>query len=415
MFALWWREHAGEGRGQVIDLAIYEPLFWILGPQALVYDQLGIVQERTGNAAPFAAPRNAYQAKDGRWLGLSASAQSIAERVMKIVGREDLVEEPWFRDHAGRVEHADELDAIIQEWIGAPHDGGGARGIRRARGRDRARSTRSPTSSPTRSTRRRETITTVEHPRARAGEDAERDPDASARRRAASTIQGPELGEHNREVYVGELGLTEEELARLRRGRGDLTCRATSSGSGWTSSARASTRRRRSSGSAGAPRRSSSTARAASAPAPASGRARRCSSSTWRSRSTTRRTRSAATRAPQSRRSHGSCPSLARPRFPSSSPRRPTTRMERTRHLRREGPGAARAPARRPGRRDRSAARAGRGRDRDHEEVRILLLPDEPGVAARVRGHRHGDPHGMLDLWVRAGGGARRASRTATA
>ena len=50
MFALWWREHGGEGKGQVIDLSIYEPLFWVLGPQALVYDQLGIVQGRTGNA-----------------------------------------------------------------------------------------------------------------------------------------------------------------------------------------------------------------------------------------------------------------------------------------------------------------------------------------------------------------------------
>ena len=69
MAALWWREHGGTG--QAIDLSIYEPLFWILGPQASVYDQLGIVQNRTGNRAPFTAPRNAYQARDGRWLGLS--------------------------------------------------------------------------------------------------------------------------------------------------------------------------------------------------------------------------------------------------------------------------------------------------------------------------------------------------------
>ena len=65
MIALWWREHGGDGQGQVIDLSIYEPLFWVLGPQALVYDQLGIVQGRTGNRAPFTAPRNAYRTKDG--------------------------------------------------------------------------------------------------------------------------------------------------------------------------------------------------------------------------------------------------------------------------------------------------------------------------------------------------------------
>ena len=137
MFALWWREHGGEGKGQVIDLSIYEPLFWVLGPQALVYDQLGIVQGRTGNRAPFTAPRNAYLTKDGRWLGLSASAQSIAERVMRIVGRPDLIEEPWFADHMGRIEHVDELDEIIQGWIGAADDGGGAGRVRRRRGRDR--------------------------------------------------------------------------------------------------------------------------------------------------------------------------------------------------------------------------------------------------------------------------------------
>ena len=97
----------------MIDLSIYEPLFWILGPQASVYDQLGIVQNRTGNRAPFTAPRNAYQAKDGRWLGLSASSQSIAERVMRLVGRPELIEEPWFADHAGRLEHQDELDDAI--------------------------------------------------------------------------------------------------------------------------------------------------------------------------------------------------------------------------------------------------------------------------------------------------------------
>jgi crotonobetainyl-CoA:carnitine CoA-transferase CaiB-like acyl-CoA transferase len=117
MFALWWRDHGGAG--QVVDLAIYEPLFWLLGPQALVFDQLGIVQNRTGSSAPFTAPRNLYQASDGKWLALSASSQSIAERVMRIVGRDDLIAEPWFADHMGRLDHADELDAIIQAWIGA--------------------------------------------------------------------------------------------------------------------------------------------------------------------------------------------------------------------------------------------------------------------------------------------------------
>jgi crotonobetainyl-CoA:carnitine CoA-transferase CaiB-like acyl-CoA transferase len=118
MFALWWREHGGAGKGQVIDLSILESLFSLLGPQATVYDQLGLVQYRTGNATTWTAPRNLYRAADDRWLALSASAHSIAERVMHIVDRPDVIKEDWFATHAGRVEHIDELDAIIQAWIG---------------------------------------------------------------------------------------------------------------------------------------------------------------------------------------------------------------------------------------------------------------------------------------------------------
>ena len=117
MLALWWRDTGGTG--QMVDLSIFEPLFWILGPQASVYDQTGDVQGRTGNRAPFTSPRNAYQSSDGVWLGVSASAQSIAERVMTLVGRSDLLEEPWFGSHAGRLEHQDELDVAISRWIGS--------------------------------------------------------------------------------------------------------------------------------------------------------------------------------------------------------------------------------------------------------------------------------------------------------
>lgn len=117
MFALYHRDVHG-GPGQIVDLAIYEPLFWLLGPQAIVFDQLGLVQGRTGSSTEWTAPRNAYQAKDGRWLGMSASSQSIAERVMKLVGHAEVIGEPWFADHTGRVEHQKLLDQYISAWIG---------------------------------------------------------------------------------------------------------------------------------------------------------------------------------------------------------------------------------------------------------------------------------------------------------
>jgi len=105
------------GKGQVLDLAIIEPLVTLLGAQAITFDQLGVEPVRTGNRTNNNAPRNTYKAKDGRWLAVSTSTQSIAERVMTLVGRPEFIEEPWFQSGALRAEHADELDEAVQFWI----------------------------------------------------------------------------------------------------------------------------------------------------------------------------------------------------------------------------------------------------------------------------------------------------------
>ena len=109
----------GGGRGQVIDLALLEPLLGILGPGPTVYDQLGIIAGRHGNRSPNNAPRNAYVTRDGRWVAISASATSIAERVMRLVGRADVVDEPWFSSAGERSRRADVLDGAVQKWISA--------------------------------------------------------------------------------------------------------------------------------------------------------------------------------------------------------------------------------------------------------------------------------------------------------
>ncbi|MFI9583144.1 CaiB/BaiF CoA transferase family protein [Streptomyces sp. NPDC052236] len=105
------------GRGQVVDMAIIEPILTVLGPQPLWYDQLGYVQQRTGNRSRNNAPRNTYRTADGSWLAVSTSAQSIAERVMHLVGRPDLIDEPWFATGTGRAEHTDVLDEAVGGWI----------------------------------------------------------------------------------------------------------------------------------------------------------------------------------------------------------------------------------------------------------------------------------------------------------
>ncbi|MFG6444384.1 CaiB/BaiF CoA transferase family protein [Microbacterium sp. P07] len=109
------------GRGQEVDVAIIEPILAMLGPQITRWDQLGTVQPRTGNRSSNNAPRNAYRTADGSWVAVSTSAQSIAERVMRLVGRAELVDEPWFASGAERAAHADVLDEAVGDWI-ARHD-----------------------------------------------------------------------------------------------------------------------------------------------------------------------------------------------------------------------------------------------------------------------------------------------------
>ncbi|WP_427923061.1 CaiB/BaiF CoA transferase family protein [Streptomyces sp. cg40] len=115
MTALAARDRTGEG--QVVDMAIIEPILTALGPQPLWYDQLGHVQPRTGNRSQNNAPRNTYRTADGSWVAVSTSAQSIAERVMRLVGRPELIDEPWFATGADRAQHSDILDAAVGDWI----------------------------------------------------------------------------------------------------------------------------------------------------------------------------------------------------------------------------------------------------------------------------------------------------------
>ena len=116
MFALRSRDQTG--RGQVVDMAIIEPILTILGPQPTWFDQLGVVQERRGNRSVNNAPRNAYLTADDRWVAISTSAQSVAERVMRLVGHPEVIDEPWFASGADRACHAEELDALVGGWIG---------------------------------------------------------------------------------------------------------------------------------------------------------------------------------------------------------------------------------------------------------------------------------------------------------
>ena len=116
--ALYHRDARG-GRGQVIDLSLLEPLMGVLGPGPTVFDQLKVVPGRHGNRSPNNAPRNAYRTADDRWVAVSASATSVAERVMTLVGHPEIITEPWFPAAGERAKRADQLDDYVGTWIRA--------------------------------------------------------------------------------------------------------------------------------------------------------------------------------------------------------------------------------------------------------------------------------------------------------
>ena len=117
------RARDATGRGQVVDTSLIEPLMTLLGAQVTAYDLLGTLEPRTGNRSSNNAPRNVYATSDGHWVAVSSSATSVAERVLRLVGRPDLTEQEWFATGAGRAAHVDEIDAAVAGWIAArPRD-----------------------------------------------------------------------------------------------------------------------------------------------------------------------------------------------------------------------------------------------------------------------------------------------------
>ena len=109
---------ASGGAGQVVDLSLLEPLLSILGPDAAQFNLTGVVPSRVGNRTSISAPRNIYKTKDNKYVALSASIQSMTVRLFHAIHRPDLVDDPRFRTNSDRLDNVDELDAIIQGFVG---------------------------------------------------------------------------------------------------------------------------------------------------------------------------------------------------------------------------------------------------------------------------------------------------------
>jgi crotonobetainyl-CoA:carnitine CoA-transferase CaiB-like acyl-CoA transferase len=115
--ALFSRERTG--RGEHVDVALYEPLMFMLGDMVLNFTATGHVQGRVGNGTGSASPRGVYEASDGKWLSIAASNQGIAARLFAAMGVPELIEDPRYATNAERMKHNDELQRKVKEWVGA--------------------------------------------------------------------------------------------------------------------------------------------------------------------------------------------------------------------------------------------------------------------------------------------------------
>ncbi|WP_200304638.1 CaiB/BaiF CoA transferase family protein [Streptomyces adelaidensis] len=105
------------GQGDVVDVALYEPLMFMLGDIVLRYTAKNEIQQREGNASGAASPRGIYEAADGQWLSIAASAQRIAQRLFVAMGRPELIEDERFATNAARLANNDEMQRIVIGWV----------------------------------------------------------------------------------------------------------------------------------------------------------------------------------------------------------------------------------------------------------------------------------------------------------
>ena len=113
--SLYRRERTGQG--DQVDVALYEPLMFIVGDMIMNYTGTGFVQGRVGNGTGSASPRGVYRASDGNWLSIAGSNQVIARRLFAAMGQPELIENPRYATNAVRMKHNDELQALVTGWV----------------------------------------------------------------------------------------------------------------------------------------------------------------------------------------------------------------------------------------------------------------------------------------------------------
>ena len=110
-------DRRSSGRGDVVDVSLFEPLFRLAESPVIAFDQLGLVKKRVGNRLEEDSPRNAYPTNDDEWIAISASSDRTFARLAQAIGSLQLSNDPRFVSNPTRIANADELDAIVGGWI----------------------------------------------------------------------------------------------------------------------------------------------------------------------------------------------------------------------------------------------------------------------------------------------------------
>jgi crotonobetainyl-CoA:carnitine CoA-transferase CaiB-like acyl-CoA transferase len=211
MFALYDRD-THQRDGQVVDVSLFDSLFSLLGPLAAEYAAHGKLRERNGSRSKNSGPRGCYRTKEGRWIAVSGSTPRMAERFLQSYGLGELLDDPRFVNNEARVENSEALDAVVEAAIA------------------------SRTLEENLDIINRNALTAVA---VQTVADIEDDPHWQARQllvdvqNGAGTVRmhnvvprldatpgeirwpGGALGEHNRDIYVDELGLNCDDVKRL--------------------------------------------------------------------------------------------------------------------------------------------------------------------------------------------------------
>jgi len=215
LIALYERDAGGSGRGQSVDLALYESMFRLMEHTVASYDRLGVVREREGNRLKNSAPLDNWETRDGQFVSIIAAGDGLFPRLAKAMDRPDLLQDPRFKTLADRAQHADEINAVVAAWC-------------RSRTAEEIERILVDAQVPVCRAFSIRDIFADPHYAARGDIALVDDPTIGpvkmqgvyprlSRTPGAIRRGAPRLGEHNREIYQGVLGLTDEEIESLAR------------------------------------------------------------------------------------------------------------------------------------------------------------------------------------------------------